>query len=708
LGMHRSGTSACTRVLNLLGCALPDELIVGGDGNELGHWESVTAVTLNDRMLASAGSNWSDWGPINDDWRDSSVRNEMIAEASGLLKEHAELGPLFALKDPRLCRLADVWLEAMHDAQIDPLVVIMVRNPLEVAESLESRDLMSHGYGLLLWLRHAIDAERLSRGQRRVVCTYEQLLENWHDAVGRIKTGLGVSFPRNSPAVHREIDAFLSPSHRHHRLPMEAVLRNSGLSDWLRKTLAIMLRWSEVGESEEDHRELDAIAAEFDNSYSAFARLLLLSDAAGEVGSASHLKRQLSAQIQEAQHASIAAQSAINDAEDKLENERRRLAELENEIESLRTVQPQLNAEIAELKAALDSSGGKADELEAEVERLENERRRAVELEFDIKLMRERDAWASREMARLEKAVEDSASLVRKEEERRREAEKGVESQRSNLAQSEWKVSEYQGRLATAQSALIQREEELAQLWKQVLEAEKTTAYAKATSDHERERATAAERKAADLARQVDELKRASALSIENLSAEVALMTQLLRDQNTATEAAEEQLLALKDQLLDRERMLKEAEERLAEARAKQHELAFESKALWAKVVEAEKQQLDAETARAAAERKLSSRSDELARLTKALSDVTERSSLSQAQATWLREVVAVSRSFPKWWSIMPTKWRRKREEIRYRRRGLFDPDHYLANNPDVAEFGMDPMVHYIVHGMEEGRTWER
>ncbi|ASJ89776.1 hypothetical protein CBR61_01685 [Porphyrobacter sp. CACIAM 03H1] len=688
------------------------------------------------------------------------MREEMVAEASALLKEHAELGPLFALKDPRLCRLADVWLEAMHDAQIDPLVVIMVRNPLEVAESLESRDLMSHGYGLLLWLRHVIDAERLSRGQRRVVCTYDQLLENWHDAVGRIKSGLGVSFPRNSPVVHREIDDFLSPSHRHHRLAVETVLRNSGLSDWLRKALAVMLRWSEVGESEEDHRELDAIAAEFDNSYSAFARLLLLSDAAGEVGSASHLKRQLSAQIQEAQHASIAAQAAIKDAEDKLENERRRLAELETEIESLRTVQPQLNAEIAELKAALDSSGGKVDELEAEVERLENERRRlaeleteieslrtvqpqlnaeiaelkaaldssggkvdeleaeverlenerrrAEELEFEIKLMRERDASASREIAKLEKALEDSANLVRKEEERRREAEKVVESQRSNLAQSEWKVSEYQGRLATAQSALIQREEELAQLWKQLLEAEKTTAYAKATSDHERERATAAERKAAELAQQVDELKSASALSIENLSAEVALMTQLLRDQNTAAEAAEEELLALKHQLRDRERMLKEAQEGLAEASAKQHEMSFESKALWSKVVEAEKQKLDAETARAAAERKLSSRSDELTRLTRALSDVTERSSLSQAQATWLREVVVVSRSFPKWWSIMPTKWRRKREEIRYRRRGLFDPDRYLANNPDVAEFGMDPMVHYIVHGMEEGRTWER
>ena len=38
LGMHRSGTSALTRVLNLLGCALPEALVGPSEGNELGHF----------------------------------------------------------------------------------------------------------------------------------------------------------------------------------------------------------------------------------------------------------------------------------------------------------------------------------------------------------------------------------------------------------------------------------------------------------------------------------------------------------------------------------------------------------------------------------------------------------------------------------------------------------------------------------------------
>jgi hypothetical protein len=35
---------------------------------------------------------------------------------------------------------------------------------------------------------------------------------------------------------------------------------------------------------------------------------------------------------------------------------------------------------------------------------------------------------------------------------------------------------------------------------------------------------------------------------------------------------------------------------------------------------------------------------------------------------------------------------------------GLFDAESYLAHYPDVQQAGMDPLRHYIWHGMGEGR----
>src|SRR5262249_18334750 len=37
--------------------------------------------------------------------------------------------------------------------------------------------------------------------------------------------------------------------------------------------------------------------------------------------------------------------------------------------------------------------------------------------------------------------------------------------------------------------------------------------------------------------------------------------------------------------------------------------------------------------------------------------------------------------------------------------RDRFDREYYLATNPDVKKSGMDPVVHYLVHGWREGRN---
>jgi hypothetical protein len=37
-------------------------------------------------------------------------------------------------------------------------------------------------------------------------------------------------------------------------------------------------------------------------------------------------------------------------------------------------------------------------------------------------------------------------------------------------------------------------------------------------------------------------------------------------------------------------------------------------------------------------------------------------------------------------------------------RSGLFDPTYYLARSPDIAQVGIDPLVHYVDWGAREGR----
>ncbi|MDI6026613.1 class I SAM-dependent methyltransferase [Corticibacterium sp. UT-5YL-CI-8] len=55
-------------------------------------------------------------------------------------------------------------------------------------------------------------------------------------------------------------------------------------------------------------------------------------------------------------------------------------------------------------------------------------------------------------------------------------------------------------------------------------------------------------------------------------------------------------------------------------------------------------------------------------------------------------------------WRFMPGKMRLKRQLELVRKSGLFDADWYLGHYEDVAQAGIDPLLHYVVFGAKEGR----
>ena len=66
--MHRSGTSAITRGLQVMGVELGDNLMPALKGdNDKGYWEDIDLNALNIEMLSAIGSRWDCVSPINRD-----------------------------------------------------------------------------------------------------------------------------------------------------------------------------------------------------------------------------------------------------------------------------------------------------------------------------------------------------------------------------------------------------------------------------------------------------------------------------------------------------------------------------------------------------------------------------------------------------------------------------------------------------------------
>lgn len=281
LGMHRSGTSAIAGVLERLGCTTPVSQIPKGDQNPKGFFESKKIARHNDKVLASAGSNWHDWRPVNPGWLDSPAVSGMIDEAMAILNEEFADSPLIVIKDPRICRLVDYWALVLQKAGIEPLFLNIHRNPLEVTQSLLKRNHFDPSFGLLLWLRHMLDSEAATRGRRRDFTSFARLLQAWPGVISQAEDALGLRFPRMSETVAVEIDGFLSQELRHHTESAERVLANPMMSEWVRSCFEIFERWVKRGsEDNTDYADLDRIRAQFDAATPAFSRFALIGEEA--------------------------------------------------------------------------------------------------------------------------------------------------------------------------------------------------------------------------------------------------------------------------------------------------------------------------------------------------------------------------------------------------------------------------------------------
>ncbi len=312
--MHRSGTSAFTRVTNLLGYTLPDELMPPiVDNNPTGFWESAAMADFNDQLLASAGSFWDDWSPLNPSWLSAPSTQARIPQAQALIERLFGAHPLIVLKDPRLCRLWPFWQSVFASLEVTVKLVLPLRNPLEVAESLRRRDGFSPRKGWILWLRYVLDAEFATRSTPRGWLHYDNLLSDWRQVMRQLESQLGLIWPRWSALTETEIDAFLSEGLRHHRL--SEIESHPVLSDWVKRTVRALDELEKNQNITAAQDTLDQVRAEFDQAGAALGSIVLSEQQARhaaeqqlETLSNELTKRQATLESLTAQHEALTAQ----------------------------------------------------------------------------------------------------------------------------------------------------------------------------------------------------------------------------------------------------------------------------------------------------------------------------------------------------------------------------------------------------------------
>lgn len=262
LGMHRSGTSAITRAISLMGAALPSDVLGSNAFNEAGHWEPIGILRANERFMRLFGHEWDDLRRLPLETCSVGAASDFISEIERLLVTCYGDEPTIVVKDPRVSLLKPLISRAASNVGFSVVSVVASRRVDAVAASLARRDGMSRGYAELLWLRHTLDAEFLSRNGPRIVLPFEDLLDDTDatlSALAQYLRAVGVPLRSETLVAARES---LRPELRHHRPALTTPQSSNPLvAECSRGIASLAVNSSDLGAM----RLMDDVRREFDN-----------------------------------------------------------------------------------------------------------------------------------------------------------------------------------------------------------------------------------------------------------------------------------------------------------------------------------------------------------------------------------------------------------------------------------------------------------
>jgi hypothetical protein len=216
LGMHRSGTSALARGLQMLGVYLGNDFISPKPDNPTGYWEDRNIYEINERLLAVFGLKWEEVALIDDARWDAPGVEALRTEAVAYLRSQFVSHSLWGFKDPRTIRLLPFWRSVLRSLEVGESYLLVIRNPRSVANSLIRRHGMDAVTAHLLWLAYVVPNLNMIANRPFIVADYDLVMANPRQELERIAKGLKIPLTDTSRAgIDQFVSDFLDPNLRH-------------------------------------------------------------------------------------------------------------------------------------------------------------------------------------------------------------------------------------------------------------------------------------------------------------------------------------------------------------------------------------------------------------------------------------------------------------------------------------------------------------
>jgi hypothetical protein len=230
LGMARSGTSAITRLLALLGVELgPEEGLLrsGAEENPKGFFEHRAIVRLNEELLHRMGGSWREPPRLTPGWQQAAPLEDLRMRARELIAGDFADAPLWGFKDPRTSLTLPFWEDLIGGGAS---YVVCHRRPLDSALSLDRRNAIRLDEGVALWLRYTAAALANTTGRRRILVGYDELFSNRSGVLGELADFLQLPGQAAQPVPPAAVEEWIEADLRHHAATLGELAEHPAVS----------------------------------------------------------------------------------------------------------------------------------------------------------------------------------------------------------------------------------------------------------------------------------------------------------------------------------------------------------------------------------------------------------------------------------------------------------------------------------------------
>lgn len=232
VGFARSGTSVITRGLQALGIDLGDHILEHKENNRwnpTGFFEDKEIIYhINTKVYQKLGVSIRGIPIIHENEFKQHDFLEIKTYASNMLHERFSNTHHWGFKNPSTAKIIPFWISLFDTEKLNDHYIIALRNPLSSAQSFSKLTHMDIEVGLMLWLSHIIPAIDDTAGRKRIVVSYELMMQDPIKQLLRIKSELNIL------TSHHDFDSytkqFLNDSLHHHRYKNEDLTSHPAMS----------------------------------------------------------------------------------------------------------------------------------------------------------------------------------------------------------------------------------------------------------------------------------------------------------------------------------------------------------------------------------------------------------------------------------------------------------------------------------------------